>query len=383
MDVNGDGVLEVIVVGNVYDCGADPYESLYEMPYIFNADRSRWQYDGFDWLAIPTPDGDAEPLSENWNDIENNQPNPVVADLDGDGFMEILHSSYDGRVHAYWLDKTEHGNWPYSVYSAGEGFHRFASEPVVADLDDNGRAEVLFASWVEKETYHTGKLHILDYLGNPIHEEDLPPPSGGKDWNGALGAPTLDNVDDDADLEVVLGTAHSGVVVFDLPGTSQARILWGTGRANYQRSGSSLHGTLQASSKTVEPRAPSPGQVLTYTIRLENPGPTLHHVRVSDTLPIEVEYLGNLWATSGSYGAVDGGTGPTGRTLITWTGSVSTFQPVTITYGATISDQLLTPAPISNAALIVDDLGYRWERQALVIVGAHCVYLPLVQRHHE
>ena len=47
---------------------------------------------------------------------------------------EILFPSYDGRLHAFWLDKTEHGSWPYSVYDSGEGLYRFASEPVVADL---------------------------------------------------------------------------------------------------------------------------------------------------------------------------------------------------------------------------------------------------------
>ena len=40
---------------------------------------------------------------------------------------EILYSSYDGRVHAYWLDKTEHGNWPYAVYKPAEGWMTFAS----------------------------------------------------------------------------------------------------------------------------------------------------------------------------------------------------------------------------------------------------------------
>ena len=210
VDVNGDGVLEVVVVGNVYNCGTSPYTDLYEMPYILNADRTRWSGDGFDWVAIPTPDGNAAPLSEDWHVIENNQPNPVVADLDGDGFLEILYASYDGRVHAFWLDKTEHGNWPYSVYTGGS--YRFASEPVVADLDDDGYAEVIFGSWVQKGTHQTGKLHILDYQGNPLHEVDLPPAYGSPDWNGALAAPTLANIDGDADMEVVLNTAHSGLV---------------------------------------------------------------------------------------------------------------------------------------------------------------------------
>ncbi|NIM94852.1 MAG: hypothetical protein GTO18_14220 [Anaerolineales bacterium] len=238
VDVNGDSVNETVVVGNVYNCGTSPYTSLYEIPYIFNADRTRWIGSGFDWTVLPTPDDSAEPLSEDWNVIENNQPNPVAVDLDGNGNLEILYPSYDGRMHAYWLDKTEHGNWPYSIYNPVEDDDRFASEPVVADLNNDGLAEVIFASWVEKHTNKTGKLHILDYLGNPIHEVDLPLAYKGTwDWNGALAAPTLANIDSDPDLEVVLTTAHSGFVAYDLPGTAGARILWGTGRGSYLRAG--------------------------------------------------------------------------------------------------------------------------------------------------
>ena len=170
--------------------------------------------------------------------IESNQPNPVAADLDGDGYLEILYPSYDGRMHAYWLDKTEHGSWPYSIYNPADGFYRFASEPVVADLNSDGLAEVIFTSWVKKGTNRTGKLHILDFQGNPIHELDLPMAyKGSADWNGGLAAPTLANIDADPDLEIVLNTAHSGFVAYDLPGTAGARILWGTGRGSYLRAG--------------------------------------------------------------------------------------------------------------------------------------------------
>lgn len=235
-DLDGNGTNEVVAIGNMYDCSISPYLSRYNAPFIFNADRSRFKTASADWESIPTDTG--TPLIEDYNKIESNQPNPAVADLDGDGEMEILFSSYDGRVHAFWLDKSEHGNWPYEVDAhATEGFYRFASEPTVADLDNDGKAEVIFASWVEKGTNQTGRLHIVDYLGNRLFEVDLPAAMGGADWNGALAAPTLANVDADADLEVVLNTAHSGLVAYDLPGTANARILWGTGRGNFQRDG--------------------------------------------------------------------------------------------------------------------------------------------------
>ena len=238
-DVNGDGVPELIVVGNVYNCGTDPYTSLYQMPFILKLDRTRWSGSGFDWTAIPVPGPGRGPRSEDYNVIETAVPNPVAADLDGDGRLEILFPSYDGKLHAYWLDKTEHGSWPYTVPSTGSGgdTFRFASEPVVADLDGDGQAEVIFASWPKKGTGRTGHLHVLSSLGVELYRVALPAGAIGAGWNGGLGAPTLANIDADADLEVVLGTSASGVVAFDLPGSAGARVLWRTGRGGYRRTG--------------------------------------------------------------------------------------------------------------------------------------------------
>jgi hypothetical protein len=235
-DVNNDGVREVIVVGNVYNCAANPYASLYHMPFILNADRSRWKAGGFDWTVLPAPSAGSGPLSEDYDVIQTAEPNPVVADLDGDGLQEILYTSYDGRLHAYWLDKTEHGNWPYKVTKTGEGVIRFASPPVVADLDNDGHGEVIFNSWTPNASNLTGKLTILNYLGSLLFEVDLPAAVGGG-WNGAMASPTLADIDGDGELEVVVQTANSGVAAYDLPGTSFARILWGTGRGSLLRSG--------------------------------------------------------------------------------------------------------------------------------------------------
>lgn len=234
-DVDQNGTNEIIVVGNVYDCSKNPYLSRYYGPFIFNPDRTRYQNGAYNWQTTPVDTG--APLSEDYNVIENALPNPVLADLDGDNLKEILFSSYDGRVHAFWLDKTEKGNWPYSVYNPSEGILRFASEPVIADLDNNGLAEVIFTSWTQKGSNKSGKLHILSYLGIPLFEEDLPSPRSGN-WNGGLAAPTIANIDLDPDFELIINTAHSGIVVYDLPGSANARILWATGRGGYLRSGS-------------------------------------------------------------------------------------------------------------------------------------------------
>src|SRR5205814_4170345 len=84
-----------------------------------------------------------------------------------------------------------------------------------------------------------GQLHILDYLGVELYRVNLPGPDLNGGENGGLGAPTLANIDADPDLEVVVGTIGSGVVAYDLPNTANARILWGTGRGSYRRTGTS------------------------------------------------------------------------------------------------------------------------------------------------
>jgi hypothetical protein len=165
--------------------------------------------------------------------IQNIAANAVVADLDGDGQQEILLPSYDGKLHAWWLDRTEHDAWPFVV--PGAGFH-FASEPVVADLDGDGSPEVLFASWGENDNGESGKLYGLDAGGHVLFAVDLPAPLGAA-WSGGLAAPTLADIDGDGELEAIVQTSGAGVVAFDLPGTSTASLLWPTGRGSFLRAG--------------------------------------------------------------------------------------------------------------------------------------------------
>ncbi len=77
---------------------------------------------------------------------------------------------------------------------------------------------------------------------------------------------------------------------------ANARIYWGTGRGNYQRTGSYLVKPLQASGMSVTPALPEAGDILTYTISLRNPGPILPSAWLTDTLPAGLTYLGGLTA---------------------------------------------------------------------------------------
>jgi hypothetical protein len=167
--------------------------------------------------------------------------NPVVVDIDHDGRKEILTSTYDGKLHCYWLDKTEHGQWPFSVYDSGEGVIRFSSEPAVADLNNDGALEVIFTSWPQYDSNKGGHLFIVNASGQLLHKVALPYGDNGtvgeRNFDGGLSCPTIDDVDGDGEFEIILGTVYAGLVVYDLPGALRGSAPWPTGRHDYARTG--------------------------------------------------------------------------------------------------------------------------------------------------
>jgi len=385
-DLDGDDELEVIVPSDTITiCAYEPDGSplpTHEMYHDHSGQNMNYwgevpayidlEYEMRGWgpcYTEPTARANFASGPANIVDVNSNGINEVVVI----GDVHDCHTSpyTDLRMHAIWLDKSEHGSWPYSVYNSAEGFYRFASEPVVADLDDDGHPEVIFASWVQKGTHQTGKLHILDYLGSPIHEVDLPSAYGSPDWNGVLAAPTLADIDGDPDLEVVLNTAHIGFAAYDLPGTANARVLWGTGRGSYLRTGSTRR-DIDASTKAANNSTPSPGETLQYVIRLKNSGPRIPNASMTDTLPDGVSFAGNLIATSGMVNESGG--------VVSWQGAVTASDPVVIQFDVTVSESITEPQLIVNIAQIDNGFGEVIERQAVVIVNGHAVYLPVCWR---
>jgi hypothetical protein len=129
-----------------------------------------------------------------------------------------------------------------------------------------------------------GQLHILDHLGNELHRLDLPAPRG-ESWNGSLGAPTLANIDTDSNLELVIGTINSGVAAYDLPGTAQARIFWGTGRGNFQRTAVATDPGDFFISATPAFQSIQPGQTTTVAINVRADAAFSGTIQLSATDP--------------------------------------------------------------------------------------------------
>jgi uncharacterized repeat protein (TIGR01451 family) len=372
-DIDGNGAPEILVVGNVYNCdiGNDASGDLAYLPFIFNADRSRWASGSFSWVAIPPLGGTSgKALSEDYNVIQSGLPNPVPSDLDGDGVKELLFASNDGKLHAYWMDKTEHGSWPFNV-AALAGDMSFASEPVVADLDNDGHAEVIFGTWPRNGGRRVGKIIVADWQGRLLQQIALPAPrdTDADSWNGVLGAPTLANIDADADVELVVGTVSAGIVAYDLPGSANARVLWGTGRGSFLRTGAQSPPTTFTASA---PAPVQPGDLVDFKLVLSDPiAAPLLALQLTDSLPSGLTYVpGSLQASSGTPNESGGN--------ISWSGTLRSGKPITIAFQAQVS------AAISSTTVLINQAQLSGARTATfrntLIVKGQGVWLPTLRR---
>jgi uncharacterized repeat protein (TIGR01451 family) len=129
---------------------------------------------------------------------------------------------------------------------------------------------------------------------------------------------------------------------------------------------------LSASTKQVSPLTPSAGDTLTYTLTLRNLGVSAPSACLTDTLPAQVQYAGNLWMSTG-VGLYSGG-------VVTWSGSVTSDAPVTIHFNVTVDPALSSPSAIVNTAYVNDGAGQVLTRTASAIADGYAVYLPVVGR---
>jgi hypothetical protein len=161
----------------------------------------------------------------------------VVADLDGDRVPEIVVGGNDGTVAAYVLAGGRlqpKGGWPASTCSGGQCPETRGL--AAADLDADGRVEVVATT---TNTSPTGsQVFVFDASGAPAPGWPRYDPLLDAGFNGignhgygAYGENVgIGNLDDDAQLEIVVTFDNHQINVFNHDGTSVLASPWYTNR---------------------------------------------------------------------------------------------------------------------------------------------------------
>lgn len=225
-DINGDSWLDIVV--GTGKCWSVPACAPYGRVHLGVGEYlNAWDHTGH---ALP---GWPKPLNNTYAFAS-----PALADIDQDGLLEVIVNTADAYVHALNANGSEVPGWPVlPTTPAGPGsvvhFAATAS-PVVADLNGDGALEVILPSnW---------ELVAWDRNGNQLTRNSFPPAAGAWDLSTNYtinGAPGVGDVDGDGKLEVVVGGAtNSGggtgaIYAWGFAGTpSPARLPWPVFRRN-------------------------------------------------------------------------------------------------------------------------------------------------------
>lgn len=228
-DLDGNGTVELACTGMMVDGsqlmrnGGNTYEGVaqYYTTFLLNTDRTRYTNTakGFDWTEMPTDPGTIVTLDSNV--LPETNMKPLAADVDKDGNKEILYTANDGKVHCWNLDGTEHGAWPYSLDNRTSSVKEFASRPTCADVNGDGKLEVIFGTYTELgQSSYKGSLYVLDCTGKVLAKTELPTKWGQaavpSQANGCQATPIAADLDGDGKYEIAVATLYAGVVVYDV-----------------------------------------------------------------------------------------------------------------------------------------------------------------------
>jgi len=186
-------------------------------------DRSGDPVAGFPVAQEPVPWTDEDHL---WD--EGFFSSPALADLEGDGDLEIVVGGMDQKLYAWHLDGTAVDGFP--TFLGFPGFEsegsRIISSPAVGDLDGDGTLEIVIGT---NETLgeHSGAVYAVSHRG--ALEDGWPQKVVGAFTQvlpyvgeGVPMSPAMADLDGDGDVEVCAYSQAGDIVVFQGDGSE----LW-------------------------------------------------------------------------------------------------------------------------------------------------------------
>jgi hypothetical protein len=149
---------------------------------------------------------------------------PVVADLNGDGYLDVVFPDTDGGLHAWDRNGSNLPGFPVA-YLPDQLSQTTQSTPAIGDIDGDGLLEILFGD-------ERGRLNAYNHDGTLV--AGFPIQTSGE----VRGTPGLWDVDRDNLLEVALASYDAQVYVWDVPGQFNPTLLpWPFFRHDTRNSG--------------------------------------------------------------------------------------------------------------------------------------------------
>jgi hypothetical protein len=145
---------------------------------------------------------------------------PTLADLDGDGDLEIIQPSKEGEIHIWTWEGDTFPGWPQWL---DDGCSSSAS---VADVDGDPDVEIVVGC-------DDGKVYAFDTNGDQL--AGWPIQTDAEIYS----SPTITDLDNDGDVEIIVTGIDVMVYVWDCYGNYDDGdgIEWGNFRHNNRRTG--------------------------------------------------------------------------------------------------------------------------------------------------
>lgn len=250
-DVDGDGVPELVLLAR--DHLTYPYQSL---------------------LMILGADGTIKRTIRTASNVVWGTA-PTLADLDGDRIPEIIIQG-DNMVEVWKGDGTPFPGWPREMWGMAGN-----SSPVVGDVDGDGRPDIVVVQSAIGNPMDA-QVFVFDRTGNvhPRFPKAIPA--------GSAATPAIADLDRDGRNEIIIvGTPWAGVIdfydsvwVYDLGGGPHGPIQWGQFAGGPKHHGRYVSPVATAAPVAdigvqvgVAPAIRFPGEPLTFTLTVANPGP--------------------------------------------------------------------------------------------------------------
>jgi hypothetical protein len=160
-------------------------------------------------------------------------PAPTNVDLAGDARPEIVAALPGGKVYAVSPD----GQRLWATKYAPRRAKTYASEVVSADLNKDGKPELVFGTYSLHR--NAGHLVVLSARGKKLSTTRLRHQRRDGNGIGVAAAPSIADLTGNGSLEIVLTTFDHGIDVYTVPGSGTGCLPWPTGRGNLLRNGTS------------------------------------------------------------------------------------------------------------------------------------------------